>query len=231
MSLCAEPCLVGAYDLSKHLVVVVDVLRATSTIVTALAHGVKQFVVVDKLEKCLSLMALGFITAGERYGKRLEGCDLGNSPLDFVHDSYAGEKIALTSTNGTQAILTSTTAKTLLLGAFVNLQAISDYLIVNKQPALVMCAGSQGNLSPEDLLFAGALCDRLQKRYTPSDDMRLAGQLYTQAKKDLFAYLSPFEHTQRLLALGLEEDIHFCLLTDKYQVLPNYERGYIESIT
>ena len=231
IDLCVVPELLSAYSISGKTVVVVDVLRATSTIITALAHGVKQFVVTDSLEKCLALGDLGFVTAGERQGEKLPGCQLGNSPQEFTSDLLRGEKIALTSTNGTEAILAAREASVLLLGAFLNLSALVKALKQQQQPALVLCAGRQGRLSVEDTLLAGALYESLKALYTPSDDIRLAGELYASAKSDPIGFLAKYEHTKRLQDLGAGSDIAFCLQKSRYKLVPYYSRGYIEAQT
>lgn len=228
LDLCTVPQLLPAYTLTDKTVLVVDVFRATSTIITALAHGVKQVVVADTLEKCLTLGGLGFVTVGERNGEKLEACRLSNSPQEFTQKRWAGEQIALTSTNGTQAILAARSAAAVLVGAFLNLGALLNYFRRSYGSVLVLCAGRKGHLSPEDLLFAGALAAALQDIYTLSDDIQVVKDLYGVAQEDIKGFLSKYTQIQRLQTLGLDKDIDFCLQQSLYDVIPCYTRGYIQ---
>ena len=228
LELCVLPQLLSGYSLSGKCVIVVNVLRTTSTIITALAHGVKQLVVADSLEKCLSLGDLGFITAGTREGEKLPSCRLNNSPQEFISDRWRGEKIVITSNNGAHAILAAKHAKSLLLGAFLNLDAVVAQLRREPQPLLILCAGKQDRLSPEDILFAGALCKPLEKLYRLSDEIRLASQLYDAAEHNLLEFLSTYNHSKELKQTSAAEDITFCLQRSRYDIVPHYSRGYIE---
>ena len=228
IELCASPLLLSAYNLASKCVIVTDILRASSTIITALAHQVKQITVTNSLEKCLELEKLGFVTAGERDGRKLSGCTLGNSPLDFVSNQWEGAKIALTSTNGTKALLSAKAASTVLIGGFLNIDAIVNQLLTTKKNTLILCAGWKGHISPEDTLFGGALAKRLGSVYVPSDEVLLAEVLYMKAEKQLMNFLLNFQHTQRLLALGAQEDLAHCLKIGVYNVIPQYRNGCIK---
>ena len=228
LELCATPSMLSAYTLYGKTVVVADVFRSTSTILAALKSGVRQVVLADSLDKCLALGDLGFVTVGERAGKQLPGCKLGNSPRAFLSGQWKDEKIALTSTNGASAILAAKEAKKLIIAGFLNLKALIERLIDQPGPTLFLCSGWKGTLSPEDFLCAGALAEGLQAHYTLSDDARLAMQLYTQVKNDLAGFLRPFSSTQNLQSLGAEADMDFSLQLSIYDIIPYYAHGYIE---
>ena len=216
----------------KGIVVVIDVFRTTSTIITALAEEVKQVVVVDTPQKCQALAELGFVLAGERDAEQLPGFQLGNSPLPFLEKARKGEKIALTSTNGTRAILAVQEADLLLLGGMLNNDTLSHYLRKQGRDILLLCAGYRGEISPEDLFFAGSLCASLGDDFDLSDSAVFASFFYENrvhypSPKKM---LAPYASTQRLKDLGYGKDIDFCLKKNKYQVIPYYKRGYIEAL-
>ena len=217
-----------AHSLSRT-VIVVSILRSSSTIVSGLAHGVKQFVVVDTLEKGLSLHNLGFIAAGSRDGRKWAGCQLENSPLDYTSFGYEEKKVALVSATFARAIALVKALNVVVMGSFSNVWRVKEYLLARPSSVLIFCAGQQdGSLSMADILFSGFLYAQLKDKYTPSDEAKMAYTLYTQAQEDYYGFLLNFEHIQRWVRIGLEQDLRFCLTSDTCDVLPLYQRGYIE---
>lgn len=221
IDVCLSPDLMHLYKVSDRTVVVVDILRATSCMTTAFAHGIKAITPVAKLEDCLALKSQDCFTAGERDGKKVDGFDLGNSPFEYMQHQLVGKEVAFTTTNGTQAIAKSLEANEIIIGSFLNLSAVTKYLQRINNNILVVCAGWKGKFNLEDTLFAGAVVELLSPEVKPECDAPLAAQhLYNQAKSDMAAFLQNSSHVQRLARLGIEKDIKFCLTPDQYNVVP-----------
>lgn len=221
IDVCLSPDLMHLYKVPQHSVVVVDILRATSCMTTAFAFGVDSIYPFAQLNDCLAMKSKGYYTAGERDGKKVDGFDLGNSPFEYQHPKLKGQKIAFTTTNGTQAIVKSLGAKEIIIGAFLNLSTVVDHLRKSANDVLVVCAGWKGKVNLEDTLFAGAIVEKLKDSLVAACDSPLASQhLYNQAKNDLPRFLSNSSHVQRLARLNISKDIEFCLTPDQYNVLP-----------
>lgn len=209
------------YVVEDKAVVVVDILRATSCMTTALAHGVASIRPVAKIEECAELKVQGYLTAAERGGEKVEGFDFGNSPFEYMDEALKGKKIGVTTTNGTRAIRRSRKAKKLLIGSFLNISTVTRLLNEQDNNILIVCAGWKGHVNLEDTLFAGALADRLTARFTRACDSTLTAlSLYHTAKNDMLDFLQHSSHVQRLKGLGIEKDIAFCLEQDRYEVVP-----------
>lgn len=227
IEVCLSPELMHLYDVSDKTVVVVDILRATSCMVTAFAHGVDCIMPFPDLESCRGMNKLGYITSGERNGEKVEGFDKGNSPFEYMEE-ICGKKVAFTTTNGTQAISKSVGAKDVVIGAFLNLSMVSKYVIDSPNNVLVVCAGWKGKVNLEDTLFAGALVEKVKGHIEPECDAAVAARhIYNVAKDDMVEFLKQASHIRRLNRLGIHEDIVFCLTQDKYQVVPRLEDGIL----
>jgi 2-phosphosulfolactate phosphatase len=231
IDVCLSPDLIHLYDLDNLAVVVVDIFRATSCMVTAFAHGAKEIVPVEHLDVCESYRSRGYLTSAERNGITPAGFDFDNSPFSYQHDKVKGAKICVTTTNGTVAIERSKSASLVYVGAFLNISKIVDALLAWEGDALVVCAGWKGKPNLEDTLFAGALIDRLHGEFQVADDAALmAWKAYNLASPDLLTSVKNSSHVNRLLGLGIEKDISFCLEMDKYAVLPQLVHGALISV-
>jgi 2-phosphosulfolactate phosphatase len=218
------------YTVSDRTVVVVDILRATSCMTTAFAHGIATITPFAKMEDCLAMKDNGYFTAGERDGKKVEGFDLGNSPFEYMDEKLKGQKIAFTTTNGTQAIAKSAGAREIIIGSFLNLSAVTNYLRKSPDNILVVCAGWKGKVNLEDTLFAGAVVELLKDQVESECDAPVAAQhLYNQAKHDLVDFLKDSSHVRRLAKLNIYKDIEFCLTADQYNVVPMLKEGSLVS--
>jgi len=230
IDVCLSPDLMHLYTVTDRTIVVVDILRATSCMTTAFAHGIDSIAPFAKLDDCLAMKAKGYYTAGERDGQKVEGFDLGNSPFEYMDEKLKGKKIAFTTTNGTQAIAKSEGAKEIIIGSFLNLSAVTNYLLKSDDNVLVVCAGWKGKVNLEDTLFAGALVELLKEHIEPDCDAPLAAQhLYNQAKNDLVGFLKNSSHVKRLARLNILKDIEFCLTPDQYHVVPVLRDGVLKS--
>jgi 2-phosphosulfolactate phosphatase len=229
IDVCLTPDLMHLYEVQEKTVVVVDILRATSCMTTAFAHGIESITPHAKLDDCLAMRAEGYFTAGERDGKKVDGFDLGNSPFEYMNPELKGKKIAFTTTNGTHAIAKSVGAREIIIGSFLNLSAVVKDILNSEHNVLVVCAGWKGKVNLEDTLFAGALVEKLKNHIEPDCDAPLVAQyLYNAAKADLVKFLSNSSHVKRLAKLNIHKDIAFCLTLDQYDVVPKLVNGSLK---
>lgn len=221
LDVCLTPDLLHLHTVENTIVVVADIFRATSCMVTGFAHGVKSIVPVATIDECRQLQQRGYIGAAERNAQTIEGFELDNSPFSYMNENLFGANIAMTTTNGTLAITKSRQAVKVLVGAFLNLEAIARYLRTQQYDVLVLCAGWKGRVNLEDTLFAGALAERLKDNYMLLEDSALMAQrLYVDAAGNTLSYLANSSHIRRLQRLGIQKDITYCLQEDLYDVVP-----------
>ena len=227
--ICFSPELLPLYDLPGKVVVIVDILRDTSTIVTALGEGVTHVFPVATLEECAAYgQQHGCLTAAERDGLPAAGFDLGNSPFGFLDKNrpVSGQALAISTTNGTAALRRSLAAEVVVVGAFLNLTAVADFIRQQGRDVLVVCAGWKGQFCLEDTVFGGALAEQLTAEFdVRSSDATLAAlHLWQQGKADLGSYLLQSAHVRRLNSLEASQDFAFCLRVNTYpNVLPMWK--------
>ena len=230
LHVCLSPDLIGLYDLEGKLTVVVDILRATSCITTGIAHGVESIKPFASVDECRAMRAKGYYIAGERGGEKVSDFDIGNSPFSYMEDHLKGEKVAVTTTNGTQVIELSKGSEEIIIGSFLNIKAVVKYLKKKPNDVLIFCAGWKGHVNLEDTLFAGALASKLGSEYTLADDAGLvAKSVYNDNKLNLLGFILKSSHAQRLKKFNVNHDIEFCLTLDEYDVVPVLKKGEIRS--
>jgi 2-phosphosulfolactate phosphatase len=221
IEVCLSPELIQLYPLQNSIVVVVDIFRATSCMVTAFAHGVKSIIPVASVDECEQYRAKGYLAAAERDAHKVPGFDLDNSPFSYMAPNLAGKTIAMTTTNGTLAITKSKGAVKVIVGSFLNLNTVAEYLKTQPNNVLILCAGWKGKPNMEDSLFAGALIETLKDEYAIDDDTTIIAQkLYNLKRNNLLIAVANSSHVRRLERLGIEKDIAFCLEKNQYDVLP-----------
>jgi 2-phosphosulfolactate phosphatase len=229
VEVCFAPPMFPAYAREGISVVVVDVFRATSAIVTALHHGVAAIVPVGSLQQARSYLDKGFLAGGERNGEVAEGFAFGNSPFSYMNPDFRGREVVLTTTNGTQAIeMARGYTDRISIGAFLNLSALAQHLRTEGRDVVILCAGWKDRFNMEDSLFAGALTDRLVTEcgYTTECDSATASMLvYRSARTDLKHFLRGCSHRRRLAHLNLEADVDYCLRVDICPVVPVLHNG------
>jgi 2-phosphosulfolactate phosphatase len=226
-----SPALLHLYDVNHAIVVIIDVLRATSTIATALHNGAKCVIPVDSVAKCIELgRQIDGITAGERDGMIAEGLEHGNSPFEYPREFIGGKTLVLTTTNGTKLLHMALDrgAGQIITGSFPNLSSVCRYLLDQNQPVVLACAAWKDRVNIEDMLFAGAVIHQVKDQFSINcDSSQIAETVYQDARTDLFAFMQTknASHYQRLMGYGLEKDIRYCLSPDVAPVLPLYENG------
>ena len=245
----AELPALAQHDLRATACVVFDVLRATSTFVTALHHGAKTIIPVSEIAEALAIKNSEFgirnsefiLLGGERNGVRISAggidFDLGNSPREYTPEKVRGKTIVSTTTNGTRALRACANAQMVLAASFLNLNATAEFLRRNNfENILLVCAGTGENQADEDVLAAGALCellvgssrcdDRTAQRAVPtnSDSIEIARRAWLAAKLDLPVAVGKSENARRLLAIPeLRGDVAFCLQRDIYPLVAKME--------
>lgn len=227
LEVCPSPALLHLYNVPDSIVVIIDVLRATSTICTALHNGAARVIPVAGVEECIRIgRELGAITAGERDGKIAEGLQYGNSPFEYPREFVEGRTVVLTTTNGTKLLHMATDAVQIITGSFPNLSAVCDYLLAARQNVILGCAAWKDRVNMEDMLFAGAVVSRIKGSFSVNCDAALIAEtMYGLARHNLFDFMKQASHYHRLAQYGLEEDIRYCLTPDLAPVLPLLQNG------
>lgn len=222
IEVCFTPALIPLYNLENAIVVAIDIFRATSSICYGIANGAEAIIPVSTIEECRAYEKEGYLLAAERDGKVVEGFDFGNSPFAYTKEKVSGKTIVLTTTNGTHAIDESKkTAYQVIVGSFLNVDAVCDYLKTQDKDVFLLCAGWKNKFNLEDTLFAGAVVNQLKADNYFLDDSSIASEdLYLQAEGDLQAYTAKTSHSDRLKKLGIEEDIKFCLNLNITKTVP-----------
>lgn len=215
-------------------VAVIDVLRATSTIATALANGADGVIPVEDTEEAVALgQRLGrerVLFCGERDGVRIPGFDLDNSPASFVPHAVAGKTLLMTTSNGTRALRAVAGAATVRAAAMVNRTAVADALAAESGDIVIVCAGDNGVFALEDALGAGALIDTLLTLVSDvelHDGARAATLLYRCVADRLADAVASSDHAQHLAQIGFGADLTRCAALDTLDVVPTLRDGVL----
>jgi 2-phosphosulfolactate phosphatase len=230
IEVCYTPQAYNLFHKDNSIVVVIDIFRATSAIVTAFYNGVSKMIPVATVEEAREYQKNGFMAAAERDGEVIEGFELGNSPFGYMNSKVKGKTIAISTTNGTQAIEASRKASKILVGSFLNLDVLCEYLASQKKDVILVCAGWKNKFNLEDTIFAGAVVNKLTTELgfeITCDSAIASNHLYIIAKDDLFEFLSNSSHRNRLAKLDLERDIKYCLTPNQCPVIPVMEGKYL----
>ena len=232
VEVCFTPNLFPLHIEDFQVVVVIDVLRATSAICTAFHYGVKKIIPVSKLEEAIEYKEKGYLVAAERKGKIVPGFDYGNSPFTYMNQNLKNKTLVLTTTNGTKAINTAKNVESLIIGSIINLNAVCNHLIELKKNVLLLCSGWQNKFCLEDTICAGAITDQLlnSRDFISESDSSIASKyLFLSAKDNYFGYLKASSHRKRLKKLNLNQDIKYCLTPNQTNVVPRREKNYLIS--
>lgn len=224
-----SPALIQYHSLDNRNAIIIDVLRASTSICYALDQGARSLMPVTTPEDCLRYRVLGCLCAAERNGVKLDGFDMGNSPLEFTKGLVEGRDIAITTTNGTYALLESIHADRVLIGSFLNLQVLADHLIKEGKDVSLVCAGWKNKVNLEDSLFAGALASLLTGFDTECDSTLMAMELWKSAQANLYEFVDRSSHARRFKRLGVD-DLPICLDLNRCSVIPEYIGDRIVSV-
>jgi 2-phosphosulfolactate phosphatase len=228
------PALVEADDLQGRVVIVIDVLRATTTMVHALAAGAREVVPCLEVEEARRLAAelVPAVLGGERGGQQIPGFDLGNSPAEYTPERVGGKIVVFTTTNGTRALLRCRGAARVLLAAFVNFSAVCREAVQARE-LVVLCAGTDGEVTREDALLAGAIVDDVMRSTSGqplalNDQAELAADAWRCAVRGLTdrplgVVLRSSQGARNLIEIGQESDIDLAAQIDKFDLVPELD--------
>ena len=215
-----------------HICVVNDILRATTSICTAISNGAKAIIPVRTIEQAKEYKDKGYLVAGERIEKTFPFADWGNSALEFTKERVCGNEIVHSTTNGTVAISIAREGnpQEIVIGAFCNLSCLSDYLVAKGKDVQIFCSGWKNTPALEDTVFAGALAEKLLqsgKFENKNDSTNLALALWREAKSDLRAYMEKASHIHRLRKYHMDDVFDYTFQIDTCNVVPKLEQNKI----
>lgn len=223
IEVCFSPYLFPLFKDEFEIIVVIDVLRATSAICAAFQSGVAALIPVSTIEEAREYQEKGYFVGAERQGKIVEGFDFGNSPFSFMNPELKGETVVLSTTNGTKSINIAKDSGQVVIGSFLNLDVLNNWLEIQDKNILCLCSGWQNKFNLEDTICAGAITEYLVStgNYRSEEDSSIAAKyLFLSAKDNILGYLKSSSHRRRLKNLNLNEDIKYCLTPNQAPVIP-----------
>ena len=227
---CFSPALFEAERHTDSIVVIIDILRASSAICTAFANGAASIIPVAQVEQAKDYKSKGYLVAAERDGFVLDFADFGNSPFNFTREKVEGKTIVYSTTNGTGIINLTLTAHISVIGSFLNIGALSKWLLSKNRDVLLMCAGWKNRFNIEDSVCAGAIAEVMinsGKYATICDSTFAAIDLWSLARPNLFGYIEKAAQRTRLRDKKLDDCIEFCLTTDYTDIIPVLRNGVL----
>lgn len=223
-------------ELKDKNVVVIDVLRTSTTMVTGLANGAKEIIPTDSIASAgmIGRNSQGqVLLCGERHAKVIEGFNLGNSIKEYKEENVKGKILVFNSTNGTPAIMKSKFARNCVILGFVNISRVAKFLSALNEDFIIVCAGREGDFSLEDTVCAGLLVKLLTlesgHNYELTDSALGARKIYDAYQNDLLEMMRESEHGKFLTSIGFEDDLEECAKIDAYNILPILKNGVINS--
>lgn len=233
VEVCFSPRQFELYKADFDICVVIDVLRATTAICTALDSGIEGIIPVASLEEAIAYQNQGYIVAAERDGKVVDGFDFGNSPLVYQNPALKGKTIVLTTTNGTYAISKAAEMPMVVIGALVNLDILCHWLIEQHKDVLLLGSGWKEKFNLEDTICAGAIADQLieSRLFKADEDSTVAAKfIYRSARENMFSFLRASSHRRRLRRLNLNEDVKYCLTPNTVNSIPVLKNGVLRRL-
>lgn len=233
LEVCLSPALFGdILTKDDFAVVLVDILRATTTICTAVANGVEAIIPVASHEEARRLKDQGFLVASEKDGVQLDFADFGNSAFSFTREAIGGRTLVYCTTNGTRALHMAAGASSIAIGAFINISALFEWLAGQGRNVVILCSGWKNRFCLEDTLFAGALTERLLDSgsfETRCDAAYASLDLWRAAEVDVLGYIEKAAQRHRLRQLGLDDVIPYSFECDLVKVVPVFDGKVIRS--
>nr|WP_207713782.1 2-phosphosulfolactate phosphatase family protein [Clostridium saccharobutylicum] len=215
--------------IEDKIVVVIDMFRATSVIVTALNNGCKEVVpyltIEETLEHAGKLNRQDYILGGERRAVKIEEFDLSNSPIEYKKNVVENKTVLMTTTNGTRTLTKSTNAKTILIAAMINAKAVAEKLLEINEDVVIINAGTNGNFSMDDYICSGYIINEMlsvNNKIQLTDIARTANIIY-EANTDIISYVKEASHYSVMKSLGLDEDIEYCMKKSIIDIVPEYK--------
>jgi 2-phosphosulfolactate phosphatase len=230
---CFSPAL---YEPERHvgaIIVVIDILRATSAMCTAFENGAESIIPVATVTEAREYKEKGYLVAAERDGYVLDFADFGNSPFNFTPEKVAGKTIVYSTTNGTGIIKIASSAGFIIVGSFLNISALTTWISKQERPVVLFCAGWKNRFNLEDTICAGAMAERLMSTSlysTICDSTHAALDLWSLAKTDIPGYIEKVAQRSRLRDKQLDDCIPFCLTMDYTSKIPVIRDGILVSM-
>ncbi|MDD4777573.1 MAG: 2-phosphosulfolactate phosphatase [Fermentimonas sp.] len=228
IDLCPSPALYPYYKSDHDTVIVVDVFRASATMCTMLNNGASAIIPVSDTDEAREYKSMGFLVGAERKTKKCDFADFGNSPFDYTPEKVQGREVVFTTTNGTRAIEAASDCKELLIGTFLNIDALVERCVKTAERVVILCAGWNNRLSIEDTLFGGAFAEKAMEMTNvnlDSDSIRMTLDLWHRVKSDLTGYIKESDHYRRLVDNGAVGDAAYCLTPNSLSVVPVYSKS------
>lgn len=228
IEVCYSPGQYHLYEKDFDIVVVIDVLRATSAIASALHHGVAKIIPVASVEEARAYQKQGYVAAAERDGQVVEGFDFGNSPYAFMNPDLKGKTVVLTTTNGTKAIQVASGKSQVVIGCLNNLDILCQWLIEQHKNTLVLASGWKDKVNLEDTICGGAIADILleSRKFRADEDSTVAAKfIYRSAREHLMSFLRASSHRRRLIKLNIQKDVKYCLTLNTVPCIPILKEG------
>ena len=227
---CFSPALYEPEGHADSIVVIIDILRATSAICTAFANGAASIIPVATISEAREYKRKGYLVAAERDGYVLDFADFGNSPFNFTTAKVAGKTIVYSTTNGTGLINLASSAGYIIIGSFLNISSLVKWISGREKDVVVLCAGWKNRFNLEDTICAGAIAARLLSTSlysTICDSTQAALDLWSLAEKDVIGYIQKAAQRSRLRDKGLDDCIEFCLTPDFTDKIPVVRNGVL----
>jgi 2-phosphosulfolactate phosphatase len=233
VEVCLTPASYNVFRNIEAVVVIVDILRATSAICTAFMNGVKRIIPVGTLEEAKKHKENGYMVAAERDGIVRDFADFGNSPFNFTKERVAGKEIVYSTTNGTQVINMAKESHRVLIGSYLNISSLAEYIIEEDRDLLILCAGWKNKFNIEDTLFAGALAEKVlhHKNYSTICDSTWASiDLWSLANNNVMEYIEKAAQRHRLKKNKLDDVLEYCHTPDLTDIIPVYHDNYLRPL-
>ena len=233
LEICFSPAIFEAHSDKEAVVVIVDILRATSSICTAFANGVREIIPVATVEEAREMKNKGYLLAAERDGYVLDFADFGNSPFNFTPEKIGGKVVAYSTTNGTGIMKMASECHEVVIGAYLNITALCHWLEEQNRKVIIVCAGWKKRFSLEDAICSGAIAERLlgSGRFTTNcDAVHAATDLWKLAEGDLTGYIEKAAQRSRLRDKGLDDCIGYCHTLDVTGIIPVLRNGSLVAL-
>jgi 2-phosphosulfolactate phosphatase len=233
LEVCLTPAIFNHFENKDAIVVIIDVLRASSAICTAFSNGALTIIPVAEINEAKEYKKKGYLVAAERDGYVLDFADFGNSPFNFTRDKVEGKTIVYSTTNGTRIIDLASSSYRTIIGTFNNISAISGWLIEQHLDVILFCAGWKDKINLEDTICAGALAEKLLESYsftTICDSVHAAVDLWKVASSNPLSYIEKAAQRSRLREKGLDDCIEYCMTFDLTQCIPVIQNGVLKKM-
>jgi 2-phosphosulfolactate phosphatase len=234
LEVCLTPAIFRNFENKDAIVVIIDVLRASSAICTAFSNGALSIIPVAEIDEAIQYKNKGYMVAAERDGLVLDFADFGNSPFNFTRDKVEGKTIVYSTTNGTRIIELASTSYKTVIGTFINISRVTGWLMEQERDVILFCAGWKDKVNLEDTLCAGAIAHKLLDSNlftTICDSAHVATDLWKLACIDPLKYIEKAAQRSRLRDKGLDDCLEYCMTFDLSQSIPEVQSGVLKDIT